>query len=95
VHTVNFLGGAHGSAARTLAYSVRLVRGAQASALTSITRPTSDYALNGDGTVTHVPTGLVWQRCPKGQVWTGATCSGTATLYLWSDAVTLDDRYAG
>jgi uncharacterized repeat protein (TIGR02543 family) len=94
-NTVNFLGGANGSAAKTLANYVRLVRGSQASARMGITRPTSDYALNGDGTVTHVPTGLVWQRCPKGQAWTGATCSGTAALYLWSEAMVLDDRYAG
>ncbi len=44
----------------------RLVRAGQSSNLLDISRPTSDYVNNGDGTVTHTPTGLMWQRCSVG-----------------------------
>jgi hypothetical protein len=32
-------------------------------------------------------TGLEWQRCPYGQIWTGSTCSGAAWQGNWYDAV--------
>ncbi|MBK7001118.1 MAG: DUF1566 domain-containing protein [Rhodoferax sp.] len=61
-------------------YAVRLVRGGQSfGPLLGITRPTSDYVDNSNGTVTHTPTNLTWKRCAQGQTWTGSTCSGTAT----------------
>ncbi|TWI63940.1 uncharacterized protein DUF1566 [Desulfobotulus alkaliphilus] len=31
-------------------------------------------------------TGLEWQRCPHGQSWTGASCSGTTWTGNWQDA---------
>ena len=41
---------------------------------------------NTDGTVKDNATGLIWQKCSRGQ---GATdCSGTATTATWSDAIT-------
>ncbi len=40
---------------------------------------------NGDGTVTDHGTGLVWQKCSKGQ--NALDCSGTATTENWSTAL--------
>lgn len=53
------------------------------------------FTNNGDGTVTDTATGLMWQRCAKGQSWTGSTCSGSATAYTWNQAVALTDSFAG
>lgn len=50
------------------------------------TTPTADFFDNGDGTVTHTKTGLVWMRCSLGQTWVG-TCSGTAMAYTWQQAL--------
>lgn len=36
------------------------------------TTPSSDFELHGDGTVTHLPTGLMWRRCTAGQQWSAA-----------------------
>lgn len=43
------------------------------------TTPDSDFADGGNGTVTHLPTGLIWKRCAEGMTWDGAakTCVGT------------------
>ncbi|MBP7281882.1 MAG: DUF1566 domain-containing protein [Leptospiraceae bacterium] len=41
------------------------------------------YSVNGDGTVTDNVTGLVWQRCTRGQN-NDSTCSGNATTSNWS-----------
>ncbi len=72
---------------RSNSYTVRLVRGGQSSGpLLDITRPTSDYVDNGDGTVTHTPTALTWKRCAQGQTWTGSTCTGTASAYTFDQA---------
>jgi hypothetical protein len=50
------------------------------------TTPTSDFHDNGDGTVTHKKTGLMWTKCTLGQ--TGGDCSGgSATTYDWSAAL--------
>jgi len=45
--------------------------------------PTADFVDNGDGTVTHSKTGLMWKRCSEGQVWNGTTCAGAAARYSW------------
>lgn len=39
------------------------------------------------GTVLHIPTGLIWQRCAVGQTWTGETCSGEAEQLTWQQAL--------
>jgi len=45
--------------------------------------PTSDFVVNGDGTVTHSKTGLMWKRCAEGQVWNGTSCTGASAYYSW------------
>lgn len=48
--------------------------------------PTSDFILHGDGTVTHLLTGLMWKQCVEGR--SGADCgTGTATPLSWADAL--------
>ena len=48
--------------------------------------PTSQFTINGDGTVNDGATGLLWQRCLLGL--SGANCSvGTALFLPWSDAL--------
>ncbi|MBK6999730.1 MAG: DUF1566 domain-containing protein [Rhodoferax sp.] len=52
--------------------------------------PDTDYTDNDDGTVTHVPTGLVWKICSEGQTMVGGTCTGTAhSSYTWAQALAL------
>lgn len=75
---------------------VRLVRGGQSFAtLNALARPDSDYTDHGDGTVTHKPTNLMWQRCMVGQSWDGKTCVGTATQMSWDNAKALTSTLAG
>jgi len=55
---------------------------------TSITAstPTADFIDNGDRTVTHTKTGLMWKKCSEGL--SGAACAtGTATTYTWKAAL--------
>jgi uncharacterized repeat protein (TIGR01451 family) len=51
--------------------------------------PTEDFTDNGDGTVLHKKTGLMWQRCAVGQTWnaTTSTCDGTMSTMTWDDAM--------
>ena len=72
-------------------YYARLVRGAKL----DIARPNSDYDVHSDGTVTHKPTGLVWQRCAVGQTLTAERCSGEAGLYTLLQAKQLVIDFAG
>jgi hypothetical protein len=51
------------------------------------TTPTGDFTDNGDGTLTHDRTGLVWMRCSLGQIWDGSGCAGTAETYSWRRAL--------
>ena len=45
------------------------------------------YQDNGDGSVTDKATGLIWQKCSRGQN-NDASCSGTTTKANWSTALT-------
>ena len=66
---------------------VRLVRGGQSFAsILNPARPTINYIDNGDGTVTHKPTSLMWKRCAEGQSWDDTTCTGAPALYTWINA---------
>ena len=69
---------------------VRLVRGT----LLSTSRLDSDYVDNGDGTITHTPTGLMWKRCLQPQTWDNNTCQGPTETYSWDDAQTLTSNFA-
>lgn len=55
--------------------------------------PAGAFAEAGDGTVVHLPTGLVWQRCALGQDWTGAACIGTPDALRWDAALTAADLH--
>jgi len=58
--------------------------------------PTSAFTDNGDGTVTHALTGLMWKQCAQGL--SGAGCAtGTRALMSWSGALkdAVADRTAG
>ena len=74
---------------------VRLVRGGQSFDPLALYTPTADFIDNGDGTVTHLKTGLMWKRCAEGQIWTGSTCSGTGKDYDWGTATALTSSSAG
>jgi hypothetical protein len=50
------------------------------------TTPDSDFADAGNGTVRHIPTGLIWKRCSEGQTWDGITCQGSVANYRWEEA---------
>ena len=48
--------------------------------------PTSDFVDHGNGTVTHLTTGLTWKRCLEGS--SGESCeTSTVTGYFFRDAV--------
>ncbi|WP_044412776.1 Lcl C-terminal domain-containing protein [Thiomicrospira microaerophila] len=53
------------------------------------TTPASDFTVHNNGTVTHIPTGLMWTVCSVGQTWqSDGSCSGTAlTGYNWQTAL--------
>ena len=61
-----------------------------------LTAPTSDFEDNGDGTVTHLPTGLMWARCAAGNTWNGSTetCDGLGTTHNWSSALQVAENYS-
>ena len=46
---------------------------------------------NGDGTITDTSTGLVWDKCSRGQVWNNTTppgtCTGAASPHDWAAAL--------
>jgi alpha-tubulin suppressor-like RCC1 family protein len=75
--------------------AVRLVRGELPLGTATSFTPSADFFHNGDGTVTHLKTGLMWKRCAEGQVWSGTTCSSSASTYAWGAAVALTSDSAG
>jgi len=48
--------------------------------------PQYAFGINGDGTVSDIDTGLMWQQCSHGQTSSGSGCSGTAVSRTWSQA---------
>ena len=57
---------------------------------TDIPQSTPDSSLrdNGDSTITHHASGLMWKQCAEGQT-TDAACTGTAARYNWQEALQL------
>ena len=52
------------------------------------TAPDSRYELLNNGTeVKDTQTSLIWQRCSLGQTWNGSSCTGTAAIYNWTNAL--------
>ena len=49
--------------------------------------PESSFLLHNDGTVLQKTTGLIWMRCASGQTWDGNTCSGSAAIFTWAEAL--------
>jgi uncharacterized repeat protein (TIGR02543 family) len=48
--------------------------------------PTSNFTVNGDSTVTHAKTGLMWKQCAEGL--SGTNCAtGTLTTMTWQNAL--------
>ena len=94
---VSFGNGSAGNYDRSSAFPVRLVRAGQSSNLLKVSRPSSDYVDHADGTVTHTPTGLIWQKCAVGQSWNTptSTCTGTALTTTWDAALKLTSSLAG
>ncbi|TAN64579.1 MAG: DUF1566 domain-containing protein [Methylobacter sp.] len=93
---VSFYDGSVGSiyGYRVGTWPVRLVRASQSSGI-GFSSPDTDFTDNKDGTVTHKRTGLMWQRCSIGQIWTGSSCSGTAGTYTYDAAMALTSSFAG
>jgi hypothetical protein len=46
---------------------------------------------NNDGTITHIPTGLMWKQCSEGQS-ENSNCSGTPSNLLWNEALQLPEN---
>lgn len=60
------------------------------------TAPDSRYELvhgSGGSEVLDKKTKLIWQRCSVGQSWNGNACIGTASSYVWPDALRQAKNY--
>jgi hypothetical protein len=77
-------------------HSVRLVRGRQWFGNTlAIGTRVNDFLNNQDGTITHIKTGLTWQRCAVGQTWMDGYCDGFAKTFTQKNAITLTSNLGG
>ena len=89
---LDFFHGLVGGADKTVAYHVRAVRGGQPGTLPHIID-------NEDGTLTDQNSGLMWQKCNKGESWNETTieCEGTALVHTWEEALSAAEslRLAG
>ena len=91
---VNFSYGQAGHDAKGNNGVIRLVRGGQSCSFDTFT-PSNDFTDNGNGTVTHKKTGLMWQRCAVGQTWINSICSGSALTMPYNSAITQASTLAG
>jgi uncharacterized repeat protein (TIGR02543 family) len=74
------------SALGTPALGAATCRAGNPSASTIVTTPSTDFTVNGDGTVTHAKTGLMWKKCPEG-LSDAACATGTAATMTWAGAL--------
>lgn len=59
------------------------------------TIPNTDFIDNGDGTVTHKTTGLIWMRCSIGKEWNGSTCLSRRSIqYGWQEALDFAHKFS-
>lgn len=59
-----------------------------------ITKPTSIYIDHGDGTISDIQTGLMWQKCSLGL--TGSDCTiDSAQTYSWQAALAIANANTG
>ena len=49
--------------------------------------PTTAFTVRTDGTVLAKATGLMWARCPVGQIVSANACSGTPKAMTWAEAI--------
>lgn len=60
------------------------------------TTPTSDFIDNGDGTLTHRKTGLMWKQCPEGYTTTTTLCDTysppSSIVQSWNIALSLAEQ---
>jgi uncharacterized repeat protein (TIGR01451 family) len=66
---------------------IRFVRNQNFNVFSGEYTPTNDFIDNGDGTVKHKKTNLVWQRCVVGQTWNGLTCIGSPSMFTYAQAI--------
>ncbi|MDD5229301.1 MAG: DUF1566 domain-containing protein [Methylococcales bacterium] len=92
---VGFSNGYDGSESKINYNAVRLVRGGQSCSLNTFT-PSIDFIDNGNGTVIHQKTGLMWQRCSIGQTWNGTSCTGGGASSMdYAAAISQTSQLAG
>lgn len=71
--------------------AVALCAGGNENTAVIATTPTAEFTDNGDGSVTHAATGLVWKRCSEGQAWDGSACTGSVVALTWAQALVQAD----
>lgn len=70
-----------------------LLLGMSGLALATTTTPTEGFTDNGDGTVTHKITRLIWKRCAEGQIWAGSACTGIYATYTYDQALKITSSF--
>ena len=74
------------SALCTPALGAATCRAGNPNASTIVNTPSTDFTVNGDGTVTHAKTGLMWKKCAEGL--SGSACEiGTVAKMPWAGAL--------
>ena len=49
--------------------------------------PNGSFIINGNGTVTHQSTGLMWMRCSLGQIFQAGSCKNLPARFEWQQAL--------